>query len=233
LSSRKARALLIDYGGVLYVESEDFRESLRSSILKYLLRIGVSNASMESVGNAMDSWSLEGPVEQEIGYAAAHVLAKHGVTPKPSVVKGLEAVMKAQVILNTEPLPWAKKLLRIAADAGLRVALVSNHWCHECVLATMERDGLLKYFDAIVTSDLVGYCKPDRHIYEAALRLLNVNPSEAIFVDDNHANVEGALNAGLLDAHRFARESGVEALRGFEDFILKYACGHPRSLARG
>ncbi len=222
MSGRRARALLIDYGGVLYAESKDFRESLRSSILKYLLRIEVSDASMESVGDAMKSWSLEGPVEQEIGYAAAHVLAKHGVTPKPSVVKGLEAVMKAQVILNTEPLPWAEQLLKIAADAGLRVALASNHWCHECVLATMERDGLLKYFDAIITSDLVGYCKPDKHIYEAALRLLRVEPSKAIFVDDNDANVEGALNAGLLDAHRFARELGAEALRGFKDFILRY-----------
>jgi len=222
LSGQRARALLIDYGGVLYAESKDFRESLRSSILKYLQRIGVSDASMESVGNAMDSWSLEGPVEQEIGYAAAHVLAKHGIAPKPSVVKGLEAVMKAQVILNTEPLPWAEQLLRIAADAGLRVALVSNHWCHECVLATMERDGLLKYFDAVITSDLVGYCKPDKHIYEAALKLLAMDPLETLFVDDNDANVEGALNAGLLDAHRFARESGAEALKGFENFIIKH-----------
>ncbi len=223
MSGQRARALLIDYGGVLYAESKDFRESLRTAILKYLLRIGVSDASMESVGNAMKSWSLEGPVEQEIGYAAAHVLAEHGVTPKPSVVKGLEAIMKAQVILNTEPLPWAEQLLTIAADAGLRIALVSNHWCHECVLATMERDGLLKYFDTVITSDLVGYCKPDKHIYEAAVKLLKVEPHEAVFVDDNEANVQGALNAGFLDAYRFARGSNVaNVMLGFNRFLFKY-----------
>lgn len=39
--------------------------------------------------------------------------------------------------------------------------------------------------------------KPDREIYELLCNRFNINPSEAVFLDDNAANVKGAEEFGL------------------------------------
>jgi len=61
----------------------------------------------------------------------------------------------------------------------------------------LERLGLLELFDAVVISGLVGVMKPDARIYRLALQRLNLLPQEALFVDDDPANVEGALAVGM------------------------------------
>jgi putative hydrolase of the HAD superfamily len=52
-------------------------------------------------------------------------------------------------------------------------------------------------FDAIVVSSEVRSAKPDREIYEIALRKLSSAPSESVMVDDNPDNIEGAARAGM------------------------------------
>ncbi len=206
------KALLIDYGGVLYYEAS--KSILYSAVANYLESLGV-RAGVSEVSKALSNWSLEGPVEQGIGYAAALLLKRLGITPKTSRVKGLESVMKAAIVSLSRPLPWAARLLDEARSSGLRIALISNHWCHECVVTTLERDGLNNYFDAVVTSDLVGYCKPDPHIFEAVLKLLGVKACESAFIDDNELNIKGAFKAGITRTHKFIKcDEGVEeALR--------------------
>ena len=53
------------------------------------------------------------------------------------------------------------------------------------------------YFSAIVASSEVGALKPEKEIYEKALELLGVSPEEAVFIDDNPLNAEGAKKLGI------------------------------------
>ena len=39
--------------------------------------------------------------------------------------------------------------------------------------------------------------KPEERIYRIALQQLDVNPQEAIFIDDRQENIEGANNLGI------------------------------------
>jgi putative hydrolase of the HAD superfamily len=56
---------------------------------------------------------------------------------------------------------------------------------------------LLKEFDAIANSSVVGWIKPQPEIYHHALGLVGARPDEALFVDDAAANVNAAIALGF------------------------------------
>jgi putative hydrolase of the HAD superfamily len=61
----------------------------------------------------------------------------------------------------------------------------------------IEKIGLKKVFDQVVVSSEIGIIKPDPRIYEYTLKLLGVEPSESVFVDDSQARVNGAAAVGM------------------------------------
>ena len=52
-------------------------------------------------------------------------------------------------------------------------------------------------FDNIVFSCNVGFRKPDSQIYKIILKELNVQPKEAVIIDDREENIVGANNVGM------------------------------------
>lgn len=62
----------------------------------------------------------------------------------------------------------------------------------------MESSGILKYFDTITTSEDVGVKKPDKKIFEAALKNASAKIKESIMIGDNfEADILGAQNFGM------------------------------------
>ncbi len=62
------------------------------------------------------------------------------------------------------------------------------------ILKANDLEGL---FDTIVISSEEHVVKPDRRIFEIALKRLGVNADEAVFIDDNKKNADGALSVGI------------------------------------
>ncbi len=56
-------------------------------------------------------------------------------------------------------------------------------------------------FDEIIISAEVGLVKPDDRIYRLALDRLNVNPEEAVFIDDFLQNIEAARLINMKVVH--------------------------------
>lgn len=52
-------------------------------------------------------------------------------------------------------------------------------------------------FDGVVDSSKVGLRKPDRRIYELALRRFKLQPEECVFVDDKEENLAPAAEMGM------------------------------------
>jgi epoxide hydrolase-like predicted phosphatase len=74
----------------------------------------------------------------------------------------------------------------------------------------LENDwGIAHLFDAVVYSGKVGMVKPDPRIYQLILERLEVQPAEALFVDDYPRNIDAALALGMA-AVRF---TSTEALK--------------------
>ena len=62
----------------------------------------------------------------------------------------------------------------------------------------LAASGLADRFDTVVVSGDLGVGKPDRAVFEHALRALSAEPGEAVMVGDNlRKDVDGAIAAGL------------------------------------
>jgi putative hydrolase of the HAD superfamily len=78
----------------------------------------------------------------------------------------------------------------------VKVGLLTNA-TSQLVRHLLNVNQLEPLFDAIVVSSEVRSAKPDREIYEIALRKLSSAPSGSVMVDDNPDNIEGAVRAGM------------------------------------
>lgn len=88
-------------------------------------------------------------------------------------------------------LPLLRKLAR-----RYKLGIVSNFYGNLPVL--VREIGYAPLFKAVIDSARVGFLKPDRRIFEAALRKLRVRPSEAVFVGDSpHRDIRGAHDLGM------------------------------------
>jgi putative hydrolase of the HAD superfamily len=105
-------------------------------------------------------------------------------------------------------------LLRSLA-ARYRLAVVSNFDYTPTALDILERAGVTGLFGAIVVSDAVGWRKPRREIFDAALGRLGVRPEEALFVGDRaDMDVLGAQRIGMdaawVNPGREALPAGID-----------------------
>lgn len=83
--------------------------------------------------------------------------------------------------------------VRRVRGAGLPTGLISNSWGR-----TIYDEALMEeLFDAVVISGDVGMHKPQPEIYLLACEQLEVEPADAVFVDDLRENCEGAEAVGI------------------------------------
>ncbi|PYM91905.1 MAG: hypothetical protein DME04_17480 [Candidatus Rokuibacteriota bacterium] len=88
-------------------------------------------------------------------------------------------------------------LLRRLAER-YRLAVVSNFDYTPTALDILERAGVADLFGTIVVSDEVGWRKPRRDIFDAALSRLGVRAEESLFVGDRaDMDVLGAQQIGM------------------------------------
>ena len=79
---------------------------------------------------------------------------------------------------------------------GVVMGVISN-WDSR-LISTLENMGLGHYFDFILPSAVVGSAKPDKKIFEEALKLSGVAPHEACHIGDEiRTDVEGAQRVGI------------------------------------
>ncbi|HEY8000453.1 MAG: HAD family hydrolase [Vicinamibacteria bacterium] len=104
--------------------------------------------------------------------------------------------------------------VRAAHACGLKTGLISNSWG----LGIYDR-APTELFDVAVISGEVGLHKPQPEIYLLACERLEVEPREAVFVDDLRENCAGAEAVGMTALlHRDPSETvaNLEQLLGVE-----------------
>jgi HAD superfamily hydrolase (TIGR01549 family) len=97
--------------------------------------------------------------------------------------------------LEFEAEPGAADACRALADAGIRLAVVSN-WdvgLHDHLAAL----GLDRLLDAVVTSAEAAAPKPSPQVFELALARLGATADRTVHVGDADVDAEGARAAGL------------------------------------
>ena len=99
----------------------------------------------------------------------------------------------------TVPKPGVREMLEELVSEGYKLAIVSNTPYHEMIVAKLEKEGLLDFFEVVVSSHRVGVRKPNRRIFEYALESLGGRPTEAVMIGDSpYEDVMGAKRMGML-----------------------------------
>jgi putative hydrolase of the HAD superfamily len=85
--------------------------------------------------------------------------------------------------------------LRALKNRGIKRCVTSNSWPSlNRILAGLNIE---KYFNTVVVSSKVGYEKPNREIFEIAMKRLSVKPDRMIHIGNELNDVIGARNAGI------------------------------------
>ena len=131
--------------------------------------------------------------------------------------------------------PDVPDLLAAAEGEGLPVALLTNS-AHAPTRVKLEALDLVERFDVVVTTDTLGFGKPDPRVYLEACRLLAAEPGRVVCIGDNvEWDVLGAEAAGLravwLDRAGRGTTHPVTSVRGLDEVaaVLDRRFGPPRT----
>jgi HAD superfamily hydrolase (TIGR01509 family) len=108
----------------------------------------------------------------------------------------------AEVRLN----PYAAETLHALNSRGARCAVVTASRRH-LVAPVLEREGIAKSVELLLTMDEVPAYKPDPAIVFRALETLGVEPSATVLVGDSSKDLETADRAGIASALYFPKRN--------------------------
>jgi putative hydrolase of the HAD superfamily len=92
--------------------------------------------------------------------------------------------------------PAAERALRVAKEAGLTTAVISNS--NGTIAGILDTLGLAPHLDFVIDSFTVGVEKPDPRIFRLALERAGLLPTEAAYIGDLYSiDVLGARAVGL------------------------------------
>lgn len=133
-------------------------------------------------------------------YAWMRQLLKKAVGDDPSdplLNQCIKIIVKARAA-NAVAFDDSQKTLRRISKRRVKLGIMSNVSSHDVALGILNRVGLRKYFDIIVTSALIGIRKPDPGIFRYALLQLNISPRQAAIVGDSERHdIQGGYAAGF------------------------------------
>jgi epoxide hydrolase-like predicted phosphatase len=211
-----ARALVVDWGGVLTVGMDEAMGDWAASegidvdhyfrTIRDLLGPDAANAALTNPVHAMERGEIEVPHFEQV--LAARLRTVSGA---PVQAEGLLSRMFAAFAHA----PAMSEVVRRGRAAGLRTGLLSNSWGDHYM-----RDGWDELFDAVVISGEVGMRKPEARIYHHMAELLRVRPNECVFVDDMVVNVRGAVEAGMIGVHHTTFDATVVELEAIFGMVL-------------
>ncbi len=214
--------MIFDFGGVisspLFVGIGAFEEAEgypKGSLLQLLFGdtdyIGVEGRAVaEAMADDPDAAEAAGVVTDEPDW---HLLEKGEIdvaTYFSRLSERAPAILGAEIDMESYARFWRSTApgvhwmvvhkIRELKARGLRLGLLTNnvkefgeHW------RTMFP--LEELFEEVVDSSHVGMRKPERSIYELTCERMGIVPTEAVFIDDNAANINAARAYGMQVVH--------------------------------
>ena len=216
-------AVLLDLDGTLLDRRATFRHHLELQVARNRELFGPADAAgYISAALALDE---NGTLDREDFYSC--VETRLGLAPGASAV--LRADFKKHFPELCVPFRDVAPTLAYLRSSGLRLGVVTNG-----SVRTQARKidglGIRPFLDAIVISEDIGYHKPDRRIFDAALAQLGIPASGAVFVGDNPAiDIAGAKRAGL---YAIWKKDDFWPEPADADLVIEEVCELPELLSR-
>lgn len=124
--------------------------------------------------------------------AAVYTIERFGLNEdKDDIVREWIEMAKKEYATEVVCKPYAKEFLEELHKLNIKMVVATSS-DRELFMKTLEREGILKYFQKIVTVDEVERGKGYPDIYEEAARRIKVNPHKCLVFEDILAGVTGA-----------------------------------------
>lgn len=211
------RVILLDLDDTILSYSAGNEEHWDELALEFAPRLGIGAQALSDALEAARRWYWGDPVRNDRGRLDM-VGSRRGIVAE--ALRRLELVSPElgdeladrytwEREARMAPFPGAIEKLREWRAAGIPLALCTNgHPSFQ--RAKLERFDLEPFFEAILVEGELGFGKPDRRVFEAALTRLAAHPGEAWMVGDNlSADVAGAQAVGVHAVWVDHREAGL------------------------
>lgn len=140
------------------------------------------------------------------------------------ILRGFDDVVEHEYKTNVLLKPGAVRLLKLLKSRGVRMSVASSS-PREIVVSTLDRLGILPYFEHVVTCGDVGLGKDHPAVYDRAAELMDAGrDNTAVFEDALHA-VKTASRAGYYVIGVYDESEGVN-----EDQIMPLCSLYVKSL---
>jgi len=196
---RKFKVVIFDMDGVLI---DDFEPWMKFDV-EFLSQFG-SRPDQEYIT------FVNGRSEEEV---MEWVIEKHGLDLTVEELKESRKEKVREIYQeHAKPMKGVENLMNNIRKKGVRQALASGAktWMVDIVV---NRFSWYDFFEEIVCSDHVDYKgKPNPEIYLHTARLLRVDPSECVVIEDAENGIEAAKQAGMQCIALEEPRLGVENL---------------------
>ncbi|USG68499.1 HAD family hydrolase [Brevibacillus ruminantium] len=198
------KLILFDLDDTLFDYSQCFEEGMRQTIGRHRLSADLDHDSFYRKLKAYSDELWPDLTQNRISLAEYRfrrlekTAAHWGRTVAEEVAKDFQQMFLLDCFDTIKPIPEVERCLRKLA-ASHQLGIVTNG-PEDMAFTKIERLGLSHLFsaDQLIISERVGYHKPDRRIFTAALERFGTAPKETLFVGDSwEADVAGAIDAGM------------------------------------
>lgn len=188
VKNRGIKAIIFDVGGVLWLGIPTelrMKEGIHEIVAK---KLGVS---VDQYFDSIDTTYAKSMLGEISEKEALRIMARNLKTTPSRLRRLYIDAYRDHLTLNKELLKKAEELKK----TGYKVAILSDQWA-------VSKDGLIikefyKIFNPVIISCDVQLRKPDPDIYALVLRKLKVRASQAVFIDNQHWNIDPAKDMGL------------------------------------
>ena len=216
---RSAQAVLFDLGDTLFPLHPLETASAFARFGELLAeRAGMNSVEAQSIARALgdalaahfETLYQAGSTDEPSVAATAEPLLTRLGSEAPGLAGTLDHLLGECDIARWDPPAGRDAQVRAFADAGLRVAFVSNTRTPAALMRRrLQEFGLLEHAHAALFSVELGERKPGERIYRAALEAIGVDAVDAVFVGDRmREDVRGPQDVGMraILTHEFRRE---------------------------
>ncbi|MGO9490561.1 MAG: HAD family hydrolase [Solirubrobacteraceae bacterium] len=206
-AEERRTALLIDWGGVLTT-------NLFASFHAYCLQAEIDPKHL------MGRFRSD-PVAREL-----LIELEKGELEEPDFERRLADLLEVGsdglidgLFAGVEPDTAMVAAVRMARQAGVRTALVSNSWG----VHRYPHDLFSELFDGVVISGEEGIRKPSRRMYELGAERAGAQASACVYVDDLDFNLAPARELGMATVHHTSAETTIPELERLLGVLLHAA----------
>ena len=118
--------------------------------------------------------------------------------------------------------PRMVEAIRRLKSAGFAVACLTNNFVprSDTAKARPDTEAVMAMFDVVVESSVVGVRKPEAEFYLAALARLDIEATEAVFMDDLGINLKPARAMGMATIKVVDPDDALDQLSALLDLDL-------------